>query len=317
MYSYSQILKQAFKIAKTYPGLWIFGLLAAALGSAGEIQLFFGGLQFSEDSTLLSFWQGLAQGGFFSLSGIKGLLNSLAVNPAQTFFIIFEFLIVVGASTLAIWLIIVAQTALIAQSIVASKAKPVSFWSGWALGVEKFFPVLGINLVLRAVGWGLIVVAGGLALFNFSGANFLYIIAFDVFLVLLLLASFTAKLAICGVALRGWKFQEALARGYALFKNNWLVVGELAVVLFVIYFLVNSISFYLISQVFLYSLVVFGGSTFMSLTVFSVLLVVFAAVQVMLAVFHWSVWAIAFELLNSPKKVLISKLKTWLGNITN
>lgn len=312
MYSYSQVLKQAAGIAWKYPTLWIFGLLASALGSAGEIELIFGGFQFSQNSALFSFWQGLAQGGFFSLAGIQGYAGLLLVNPLSLFFITFLFLLVLASSVAVIWLIMVSQAILISQAVRASKNLGVDFKQGFGVGMQKFFPLLGLNILLRIFGGFLFLLTAGLALFTFPGASFFFVIFFDIFLVSLLLFSFVIKFAISGVVLRNWRFQDSLKQGYTLFKKNWLITLEVATLVFLAYLAVNALTLYVIFQIVVFVIHTLSNFSFLLVLVFSLLLLVFFLIQALLTIFHWAAWAIVFELINNPKPVLISKLKQLL-----
>lgn len=310
MYSYSQILKQALNVAWKYPVLWVFGLFAAILGSAGEIELLLGGFQFSPDSALVSFWYGLFQGGFFTAEGLKGFLGLTVVSPLSLFFITFIFLIVLALTILIVWLVVVSQIALISQTIAITKNKQSDFRAGFNLGIQKFFSVLAADFALRAFGLVLLLLTGALALLDFPGDIFIFILIFDIFLVALLLFSFVIKFAVCGMVLKNWTFQESLKKGKDLFQNNWLVTLEVAVVVFVVYLLVNSIAVFVLSQIFVFSVVILGQYSTLLVLIFGLMLLIFFAVQTFLAIIHWAVWAIVFELLSSPKQVLLSKLKS-------
>lgn len=312
MYSSFQVLKQAAGIAWKYPALWIFGLLASVLGSAGEIELIFGGFQFSQDSALFSFWQGLAQGGFFSLAGIQGYAGLLFINPLSLFFVTFIFFLVLASSVAVIWLIMVSQAILISQAVRASKNLGVDFKQGFGVGMQKFFPLLGLNILLRIFGGFLFILTAGLALFAFPGASFFFVIIFDIFLVSLLLFSFVIKFAISGVVLRNWGFKDSLKQGYALFKKNWLITLEVAILIFLAYWVVNALTLYVISQIVVFVIYTLSNFSFLLVLVFSLLLFAFFLIQALLAIFHWAAWAIVFELINNPKLTLISKLKQLL-----
>lgn len=309
MYSYSQVLKKAAQIAWKHPTLWLFGLLASVLGSAGEIELIFGGFQFSQDSSLFSFWQGLAQGGFFTFAGIQGFAGLLLVNPLSLFFITFIFLLVLALSIVIIWLIVVSQAALISQSVGVSKNLGVNFTQGFSLGMQKFFPVFGLNLIIKIFGGFLFFLTAGLALLVFPGSSLLFIIFFDIFLVALLLFSFVVKFAICGTVLRHWEFKDSIRQGYALFKKNWAITLEVAVLVFLAYLVVNALVAYIISQILVITIIAFANFPFILVLIFSLLFIAFFFVQALLAIFHWAAWSIVFELIHSPQPVLMSKIK--------
>ena len=128
MYTYRQILTQAFKIAWQNPGLWFFGFFIALWGG-GELELMFGGYGFGGQETVFSFWQGLAEGGLFTIAGLKGAVKILFANPLYLFVILLLGLAVLGLTALFLWLIAVSQTAVIGQAEQEIKLER-KFWPG-------------------------------------------------------------------------------------------------------------------------------------------------------------------------------------------
>jgi len=309
MYTYRQIFKQALKIAWHNPALWFFGFFVSLLGTVGDLEVIFGGYSFSQQSTLLAFWQGLGQGGIFSLAGFKGIAQVLSSNPFQLLLVTFFGLLVLGISVLVIWLTIVSQAALISQVVRLGGKQGVNWQQGWQVGLAKFWPILGLNAVLRLVIWLLLLLSGLVTLLNFPGSLFIFILVFDGFLFLMLIFSFIAKYAICGVVLKDWKFKQSILLAWQTFTRNWLISLEVAVILFFIFFVVNSILVYFISLILIYSLGLFIDFLFGLLLVFILLLGVFLFVQILLTIFFWATWTFIFELITSQKRVLFSQLK--------
>ena len=309
MYHYSQIFKQALKIAFRNPGLWFFGLFVSLLGSAGEAEVLLGSYSFSGRGLLFSFWRGLAEGGLFTLAGVKGIFQALFINPVYLFIILLIFLLVLGLSVLVVWLVMVSLSALISQTISVSRNQNLNWQEGWQAGLIKFWPVFGLNVLLRAIISALFLIIGLLAFFNFPGSVAVFIAAFDIFITLVLIVSFIGKYAICGVVLKDWPFIDAIKSAWELFKRNWLLSFELAIILLGVYLITNSILIFVLGLILLYSLKLFAGFTFGLVIIFLLIFAVIVFVQVILAIFHWASWAIVFELLTGKKSVLLSALK--------
>ena len=232
MYTYWQIFKQAFRISWQKPSLWFFGFFAFFLGSTAEIELLLGGSSFGSPGFLLSFWQGLAAGGLFTPEGMRGLSQALIANPITLFIIILVSLFVIGIGLLLVWLVIISQSALISQAVGVSKNKELSWRQSFSLGLYKFWPVLGLNLSMRAIVWLLFLITGFLASLKFPGSISLFILSFDLFLVLVLLISFITKYAICGVVLKNQEYKGAIRSAWKIFTNNWLISLEISIILF-------------------------------------------------------------------------------------
>lgn len=305
MYSYRQILTQAFKIAWQNPGLWFFGFFIALWGG-GELELMFGGYGFGGQETVFSFWQGLAEGGLFTAAGLKGMIKILFTNPLYLFVSALICLAVLGLTALFLWLIAVSQTAVIGQAVAISQSKKLSWQESFGRGREKFWPVLTLNIVLRIF---LGVIFGGLgllALFKFPGHLVVYVIGFDLFFIAGLIASFIFKYAICGAVLRDWRFKPALKSAWRIFLSNWLVSLEVALILFLIYSAVNLFLFFSLTWLLLSAIKIYYSFWLALFFIFLVLAAIFVAVHVILAIFHWAVWAIVFELVADKKPVLQS-----------
>ena len=310
MYTYRQIFSQAIKIAWQNPGLWVLGLLVAMLGSSGELELLLSSYGFGGQGLILAFWQGLAAGGLFTLGG---LANSFAVffsNPFFLFIFILLVLLVLAVSILMIWLINVCLTALIDQIINISRGQTLSLASGFGLGLVKFWPILVLNVLLRLISWALFGLGGLFILFDFPGSALIALLGFDLILILILIISFIGKYAICGVVLKDWKFKEAISAGWQLFKRNWLLSLEIAFILFLIYFVINSLLAFYLPLILFYFLKIYAGFWFGLALIFLLLFLTFIFIQIILTIFHWAAWSIIFVLLTNKKATLVSRLKT-------
>lgn len=313
MYTYRQIFKQAFKVTWQNPSLWFFGFFVALMGSAGEVELL--GSYGVGGGVLFSFWQGLAEGGLFTAAGIRGIGKILVSQPFFLFLVALIFLLILGLSALVIWLVIVSQAALIGQIIGISRNETLGWRDGFNLGLVKFWPVLGLNVLLRLISFIFLALGAVFYFLNFPGSLLIFIIVFDICFVFIVLISFLIKYAICGVVLRDMPFVRALKSAWQIFIKNWLLSLEIAIILFVIYLITNSLLFWFINSILFIFLRFFSNFIFGLILVFLSLLAIFTFVQILLIIFHWASWAIVFELLTTPGTALVSRIKSGFKKI--
>jgi len=306
MYTYRQILKQALKTAWHNPGLWFFGFFVILLGNIGELDLIISSYGFGRDNILLSFWQGLADGGLFSSAGISGTIKIFFTSPVYLFAIALFSLIILGLSVLVIWLVMVSQSALIGQVINISKNRKLSWRESFGLGLNKFWPVLGLNFLMRFAIWFLFTLSGLLAFFSFPADFIIFIPTFVIFLILIIGISFTSKYAICGVILKDWKFTSSIQSGFGVFKRNWLLSLEIALILLGVYLFANVFLLFFLSLILVLALKIYGGFWFGLILILFILAVIFIVAQTLLSIFHWATWVIVFELISNKKNLVAS-----------
>tara|TARA_Y100000310_G_C20583052_1_gene763962 strand:- start:327 stop:1271 length:945 start_codon:yes stop_codon:yes gene_type:complete len=310
MHTYKQIFKQAIKIAWFNPSLWIFGLLVALLGNAGEIELILGSAGFGGEGILLSFWQGLAEGGLFTIVGIKTFFGIILTSPFYFFSISLIMLTVIALSILTIWLVIVSQTALITKIVSIINNQELKWQKSFSIGLQKFWSILALNFLARFFIWFLLFIIAILASLKFSGEILVFIVVFNILLFLIIIISFILKYAIIGVVLKNWKFKQSLGKAWKIFIENWLLSLEIALIISLIFLLINSLMIFFISNIIISFLTLYVGFLFGLILLVLLAIMVFVAVQVLLTIFHWATWVIVFELLDNKKHTLVSILKS-------
>ena len=308
MYTYRQIFIQALKVSVYYPSLWFFGFFVALLGSSSGADFFFGSYGFGSRSMLYSFWSGLAEGGLFTPEGVRGLMKVLITNPIYLFVIVLLFLIIFGISILLIFLGTTSQVGLIDQLVGVSKNRPLSFKKGFQTGLTKFWPALGLNIVLKVILFVMIGLPALFSFFSFPGSTALFIIIFDISFLVILILSFIIKYAICAISLRNISFLDSLKSAWKIFLANWLLSLEIALIIFALYMVVNSILLWFFSSIVFGFLKLFTGFIFGLIFLFVIALLFFIFVQIVLTIFHWAIWAIIFELVSNPKYSIKSKI---------
>lgn len=306
MITYRQILSQAWKTVWKSPAIWFFGFFILLMGGAGELELIAGGYGFGRQNLLFAFLSGILTSGLLSVSGLQNLLQAATVSPLTIMVFILLTLIVIGVTGLLLWLSTVSQVALIAQTSAHSRNKEITFGESFKLGISRFWPVLGVNLLMRLIIWSLLVLLGIIAILDYTGSLFVYIILFDIFLALVMAITFATKFIIAGIALNGWTFKQSIGEAKKLVKKNWLLCAEIAIILFLIYLVVNMLLVYIFVIISYFALQVFTTLLSPLVLLFVILFLILLAVHIALTVLSWSTWTILFELLISPKVTMVS-----------
>jgi hypothetical protein len=308
MYTYWQIFKQAFRIVLKTPGLWLFGLLTVFLGSAGGLELVLSNYGFGGEGIMFSFISGLIDGGLFTAGGGQGFIKIMFSHPLYLFVIVLIFLVILALSILILWLGTISQTVLIGETINISEGKKPNWRSAFRLGIHKFWPVLGLNVLLRAASWLLIFILGSMAIVKLPGLIFILVLAPVILFAAILLVSFVGKYAICGVVLHQWRFIGSIKSGWQTFIKNWLATLEITILLFCIFLLANLLLTFFFIILLAFALKMFAAFLFALVLLFIISAALFIAIQVLLVMFNWAVWAIVFELMAGKRKVLVSFL---------
>ncbi len=307
---YKKILSQAWKTTWNYKYLWFFGLFAALLGGGGEYRILLKSFSGDTGGSLFPGLQRFIETGVFS---IKNIGQAAKEDPLTFITAIVVFLVILALSLFLIWLAIVAQAALVNNAAGYLANKKNDFKSGVIKGKEKFWSVLSLNIIIKAIIYVVFVlvslpiiltVAKQGALF----ANTVYIVLFIIFIFIALVLSFVVKYAIAYVVIKGDNLINSIKSGWQLFINNWMISVEMAVILFLINFFVGlfivlivltlSIPFFFLAALFYKIAFTAGFWLIMSLA-----LIVFLAIIVfggaILSTFQISSWTGLFiQLIN-------------------
>ena len=300
MYTYSKILSKALKTGWQNPGLWFFGFWTVFLGGIGLPELIFS-RQLDSGNIFFKFLPGLFSGQLFTLITLKSFFRALSTNPVSFFIIILIFLIILGWLVLFIWLVIVSQSALIGRAISIVKNRKLSWRESFRLGLNKFWRILSIHVLIRVVIWFLFSLLSILALLKFRGAAVVFVLGFIIFSALLLLSLFVFRYTVCGIVLKDWRIFSGVKAGGRLFLENWLLSIELSIILFLVNFLVSGTSFFMFYFLFIYLSKLLADVWAVLLIVYLLLFCSVIAVQIFLAIFYWVTWGIVFEILTLKK----------------
>jgi hypothetical protein len=239
---YRSILKRAWEISWKFKYLWFFGLFAALLGNGGEFEIISKSFNINDGGfNVFESLKNLASTGIFSRSGIANI-SHLAVNdPLNLLIIIILFLIITAIAGFVFWLTVMSQAAIVNNSAAIMADKSHNLKEGITMGMKKFWPVFGMNLIIKAIIYFVFILIGLPIIISFSQSSVLaasvaFVVSFLVFIPMAIALSFIVKYAICYTVIKSYNFIESLKAGWQLFIKNWLISIEMAFILFFINF---------------------------------------------------------------------------------
>ncbi len=235
--TYRDVLKRAFTTIIKNKFLWFFGFFAAFLGTAGEFEPLFKNYTNIGDRSrdILSLQSVYQDGILYSLYNTLDLFFS--AYPWQAFLFLLMFFVIF---IIVVWLAIVAQIALFDSAYKLDKGKSVRFGDGYRVGNKHFGSVLLINIVVKAVLYAIFVVIGAPLITWFLVKNTLLggiifiILVFVVFIPVSIIVSFIVKYAIAYIVIKEKHAGESVKLGWDLFKKNWLISIEMALLILAI-----------------------------------------------------------------------------------
>jgi hypothetical protein len=231
---YRDILKRAFLITWHNRFLWILGLFTTFLGLGSIYEMVFR-QSFHYDVLFGKFASKFTT---VSLSGILIANNLDKISVANLILFILAVIAVTALAGFLVWLTIVSFGALIKSAQVFGNNKKITFAKSLRESRKKFWPILTINLVGKAMIFLFLSLTGALlslVLTDTSVGNALiYFFASIIFVAISLLFSFLIVYASCFVAIKSKKMADSIHSTWALFKENWVVSVEAAVILFFI-----------------------------------------------------------------------------------
>ncbi|MBI3957031.1 MAG: hypothetical protein HY340_03500 [Candidatus Kerfeldbacteria bacterium] len=304
---YRDIISKALVISWRHKFLWFLAFFAALAGNGGELELVFSG---SDSVNGQSYVLGVLRA-FYE----NGTLQQITANVREFFGAyplpsVFLVVLLVLLFVLLVWIIIVAQAALVWALAQLRDAKPVHFPTAFGHGMKLFSPIFLLNLVTKAIVLGIIFLVAlplGLAYIRTGGEtyNALYILTVYFALVpVSIVLSFIVKYASVYAVVHNQPWRTALKQGWLLFLNNWLVSVELAVILFVI----NAV----VSLLLVFPLVIIGlTSSPVGAMLFFALLFMLGA---LLSTFQYGVWVLLFSSLEAG--TVRAKLVRWADRVT-
>ena len=321
---YRTILKQARDLTWRNKYLWWFGIFAALIGNGGEFEILFNNTGGNPSQALFPAWQRIASTGVFSGHTLANIQTLLKQDTLNMILVLVACLIVLLICIFLIWLVIVSQAAVVNNSAAIIKQKKHNLKDGLDVGVLNFWPVLTLNIIIKAVIYILLVAISLPAIFlqgNFS-AKLFYIFALIIVVPVAIMLSFIMKYAVAYAVINKRKVLSAINQGFRLFKENWLISFEMAILLFFINLLVGlaivliililAVPFLFLGLIFYYAFSAIG-SWMIAILAFASFLFLIVSIGAALAVFQISSWTGLF--LELDKKGGTSKLIRMVNNM--
>ncbi|KKS35296.1 MAG: putative membrane protein [Parcubacteria group bacterium GW2011_GWC2_42_12] len=311
---YRNILKQSWRLTWRNKYLWVFGVFAAFLGNGGELEILFNNLGGDPGQALFPSWQRIASTGVFSWHTYANIGNLLKNDTLNMIIFLLMALLVLACLVFLVWLVIVSQAAIVSNTAAIIKQKNRTLRDGLDAGRLYFWPVLVLNIIIKAVVYILLAAISLPVIFSPAGlsANLFYILALIIAVPVAIILSFIMKYAIAYVIIYKSKTGQALKQSWRLFKGNWLISLEMAVMLFFINLLVGlavvlailalAVPFLFLGLIFYYALAAVGSWLIVALAFTSFLLIV-VVVGAALAVFQIASWISLFMELDKNRGV--------------
>ena len=317
---YRDVLKQSWNILWHYAWLWPFGLLAALSGVGAEYNsLIVAADRLNNQADFLGVLKSFTAAGGLSQAW-QSFFNSFASAPM---FFVWGLVLLLVIALLVVWLVIVAQAALIHAVGAIDKKQTTSFVRAAEAGVHNFWPIFWLNLLTKFVIYIILSVAflpflisfliQSTATWNFDS---LIIISFLISVPLAIVVSFILKYAAIYIVLEKQSWWRALENGINLFCRNWLVSLEMASLMFGLSFALSMLVYFFIPAEFILQLSFlwqeFDTLTFIRVVRSALVLIVTGSLY---ATFQYIAWVILFRLLNTGQ--VVAKLNRLTDDIPN
>jgi hypothetical protein len=234
---YRHILRQAWQITWLNRWLWLFGLFAAVLGNGGVFNILINNItSVQNQGALITDLNSLFTQG--SIGALGATFVEVLSNLNLASFLVLLLILVLGLFIL--WLAIVTQGGLISGSFRLHKDQATSFKESWQRGMGKFWPVLWLNVSTRVVTYVLLIILGLPFFFLYVATQnlvwqwFLLVVSFMVFVPVAIIIALLVQYAVMFVVVKNSEFKMAVKESWDLFKQNWIVSIEMALVLFIV-----------------------------------------------------------------------------------
>lgn len=293
---YRKILKETLIIVWRLKYLWFFGIFASILFNGEEYNVI--GDNFKTitnlETNIQSFRENI-QWNFISQAWTN-LKTSMTGNIFTSLLTILALLLV---TAVVIYLIIASQAAIINAAARSRRQEKTGFFEGFIVGTKYFWPVFILNLLGKVILYGLFLLFGlPLALIylkfgNFGWLGFLSLVAFLILIPLNIFIIFIVRYATVYVVLKNDKIKEATKKSLRLFRRNWLVTLENAIILFVITFMVSFL---------IIGLLAFAELPF-SQGGYIIYMVIVIFVGAFLTAFQTSAWTVLFSYLEQGQGI--------------
>ncbi|OGF33337.1 hypothetical protein A2533_01055 [Candidatus Falkowbacteria bacterium RIFOXYD2_FULL_35_9] len=306
---YRQILFRSWRVTWRFRWLWLFGFFATFLGNASFYEAIIRSFNdMSEGRSIYYTLRQYANTGIFSTFSWTKLIDLWQTDTVSFSLSLFTILFVMLVASLIIILAIVSQISLIKSAITLDQNKKISFKQAFSLGIHKFWPVLGLNIITRVVMTGFVIFIAFLVSLYIAQTSWiayaLYIVSFLVLLLLGIIIYFLTIYASAFIVLRDKGIFVSIRYAWYIFKQNMLLNIEMGFILFLLNILIGLLAivfavFVLSPFILLYLMMVLmslsGGLGLLVVLIVILALAIIAVFGSGYTTFQVTVWSILFE----------------------
>lgn len=247
------ILSAAWRLSTRRKKLWIFGFFALLVFVGGEYQLINKSLNTGLGGNI---YDSLLSGTTLSPELWPAFLSALSVDWRTSLAVIILILLVAGLLFAILWLAVKSQIALIRwakKDHLGKGEEEISLWEAFTTKDGRFWRVLAtgalVEIIIFAVGVFLSIPLIFLYFKNSIWAIAAYTLFFLILIPVAVSVSLLAKYAMAEIVLEKKGFTAGVINAWGLFKKNWLVSLEMALILFFINFTVSFVVLFLLAFV--------------------------------------------------------------------
>lgn len=227
---YREVLKHAFHTAWHDRRYWILSLLAGILVTAGSYDVLWRAVTaITTEGHLLSSTMGDTIVRTFANAESSVAWNVVSVIGGIEALMLMA---IVGIAVATVSCI--AQGGLVYALGAKKRGQDATLSDAFRVGSRALWPIVALNVLVFAVIWILRFLAAlplFLALqYTTTSTYFVFLLSFAVFVPLSFLIAIIQIFALNGMILQGAPIGDAVRRGYLMFKKNWVVVIETAVI---------------------------------------------------------------------------------------
>jgi hypothetical protein len=265
MHIHRPILSAAWRLAVSRKKLWIFGFFALLVFVGGEYQIINQSLNGGLGANI---YERLLTNASISPELWPALLKALSVDWQTSLAVILLILLVCGLLFAILWLSVKSQIALIRwtkKDRLGEGEDEISLWEAFTAKDGRFWRVLATSVFVEITIFAASVFLSIPLVFLYFKDSLWAVAAYTLFFLILipvtLSFSLVAKYAMAEIVLEKKGFTAGVIKAWSLFKNNWLVSLEMALILFFINFTVSLITIFILAFVALpimLTLILFG-----------------------------------------------------------
>ncbi|MFA5133517.1 MAG: hypothetical protein WC459_01810 [Patescibacteria group bacterium] len=317
---YRDIFKRAFFITIKNKFLWIFGFFTTFLGLGSIYELVINKSLKNSDLFLSASYK-------FSVASLSGMLISKNLDKIKflnLFLFIGAVILLLAVLGVFIWLAIISLGSLIHASKNLDLKKKADFSKSFNAVKSKFWRLLSINLTGKILIFIFLFITGALfsmILLNQSlGKALIYFLVYLILVALSLAISFLTIYASCFAVLKSDSLKKSISGAWKLFKENWIVSAESAVIMFGINIAVKfilflsliifSIPFMLLLIIFYYGAVAAAPTIILAAWIF-VSIILMIIIGSFFSAFQIVAWTLLFDRIS--KGGVLSKLHRIFG----